>query len=291
MHEFTLTLEEEENVGGKKGERGETFIIGSHSFSLDGTGERNAGFVGMFLGLPLIQWALAFMVSGVCVATLYMLILPQVYGLAKDWISSKRGKPNKVENEGSEGDSVERLLAREGSPYGYFVREGSWSRSLLFAFWPAVTTFQAMSRVPMVQLLSSAVACAAPLVVPLAFGPAGPSGVCVFMGWGWTYCGGGVGSIEFFALLVTGCYYYVGVVPCLLVAGAQVRVIQAEEGLRAARRRSLGRKVGTAVFEFWCLAASFLFDVIYFLFFLITSGTLTAFMTPCVKKKAPSHTT
>ena len=290
MHEFTLTLEEEEGSDGKsggggKGERGETFVVGSHSFSLDGTGERNAGFVGMFLGLPLIQWALTFMVSGVCVATLYMLILPQVYGLAKDWISSKRGKLNKEEEGGENAeDSVERLLARRESPYRYFVKEGSWARTALLVFWPTVTTFQTMSRVPIVQLISSAVACAAPLVVPLAFGPAGPSGMCVFMGWGWTYCRGGVGSIEFFMLLVTGCYYYMGVVPCLLVTGAQVRIIQAEEG-KAQHPRSFGRKAWNAIFEFWCFAVSFLFDAIFFFFFLITSGTLTAFMTPCVKNK------
>lgn len=285
LHKFTLSVEEVQ----KNGDRGETFVVGSHSFSLDGTGERDSGFVGMFLGLPLIQWALAFMVRGVCVTTLYMLVIPQVYGLTKDRIGPRwrwrwRKKNNVIdEREGEEEEeekegSVERLLAQEESPYKYFVKEGSLLRTVLLAFWPTVTTFQTMSQVPMVQLLSSFVACLAPLVMPLAFGPAGPPGMCVFMGWGWTFCKGGAKSIEFFTLLGSGCYYYVGVMPCLLVTGAQVRVIQSER----ARRRSFGKKVSNAIFEFWCFAVTFLFDVIFFFFFLVTSGTLTAFMTPCV---------
>lgn len=287
LHAFTMSLEEEEEEEGAKRGGGETFIVGSHKFSLDGAGERDSGFVGMFLGLPLLQWALAFMVSGVCVTVLYMLVLPQVYGLVREHVAKRVDARREAVQE--DEDDVELLLARKLSPYRYFVQENGgccccWGRrTALLVFWPTVTTFRTMSQVPMVQLLSSVVACVAPLVVPLAFGPAGPSGMCVFMGWGWVYCGNKSGSIEFFTLLVTGCYYYIGVMPCLLVMGAQVRVIRAEKAIMGGGGgRGLGKRVGNAIFEFWCFAATFLYDAIIFFFFLITSGTLTAFMTPCV---------
>lgn len=307
LHMLTMSLEEEVDSGQTKRSResggGETYIVGSHSFSLDGTGERNSGFVGMFLGLPLLQWALAWMVLGVLVTTVYMLAMPQAYGFVKDWLTSKRKRAmvnvNDEHNGGKEDDEdeeegggggrreeVERLIARSDSPYKYFVQERCWQRTLLLVFWPTVTTLHTMSRVPLVQVLSTLAVCLAPLVLPLAFGPAGPSGTCVFMGWGWVYCKGGSASIEFFMLIVTGSFYFMGVMPCLLVMGKQVRIIQYESTRnRDNKRIGLGRRVRNAVFEFWCFAVTFLFDGLFFLFFLITSGTLTPFMTPCVNNK------